>query len=93
MSVPIRFLRHPTVAVATDIVGVASFMVFGTMVRALEKAAPDAWGIPQWLEVAPENARLMHLLLALPVAWLVFRALKKFFAGAMRGEIPAEKAP
>jgi hypothetical protein len=73
----IRFLRKPSLAVATEVLAVLSFLIFGSLTKYLEKAFPDFGGIPKQLGMPESNALLMHGLVSLLITWVIYRVLKK----------------
>lgn len=85
----VRFFRRPSPATTHDILMIVSLVIFGVVSSALRKVAPEAWGVPAWLGIESRNADMVLTLVALLVAWVAHRGLKRFFVGAVVAENPA----
>jgi len=86
VAIPIRFLKRPSNGVASDILTVFSLFIYGVVFSALQKASPDAWGIPNKLGISADNTGLVGMLIALLMAWAIHRVLKKRL---LEGAIPS----
>ena len=90
----VQYFWRPSRPAAADLLTVLSLVVFGLILSSLRKNFPDAWGIPDRLGIGRENAEGVRMLLALLIAWVLHRALKKWLLEpAFAAAVPEKVIP